>query len=252
MKSIGKIRLNARHVLVKMWYSLTMRTRVSKHAPLQPETVVETALEMLDDEGLESVTVRRLAAKLGVQAPALYWHFKNKQDILDEMAQAILSSRPLADLDLPTDSGTWAEWLRQMAHALRETLLSRREGARVVAGAGFGRARALAELTDRTIGVLHTAGFDTLSASLATTTIVAYTFGFAIEEQAEPPPDSRQALDFLATQFPLLVDAVKGRETVTEVEQFDWGVQVIIQGLQVSRQDSSSTVRDAVGEGERE
>jgi TetR/AcrR family tetracycline transcriptional repressor len=223
MKSIGKIRLNARHVLVKMWYSLTMRTRVFKHAPLQPETVVKTALEMLNAEGLESVTVRRLAAKLGVQAPALYWHFKNKQDILDEMA-----------------------------HALRETLLSRREGARVVAGAGFGRARALAELTDRTIGVLHMAGFDTLSASFATTTIVSYTFGFAIEEQAVPQPDSQQALDFLATQFPLLVDAVKGRETVTEVEQFDWGVQVIIQGLQVSRQDSSSTVRDAAVESERE
>ncbi len=193
---------------------------------------MKTALEMLDAEGLESVTVRRLAAKLGVQAPALYWHFKNKQDILDEMAQAILSSQPLASLAPPTDPGAWAQWLRQMAHALRETLLSRRDGARVVAGAGLGRARALAELAERTMHVLHTAGFDALSANLATTTIVAYTFGFVIEEQAEPPPTSQQALDFLATQFPLMGAAIKGRETLTEVEQFDWGVQVIIHGLQ--------------------
>jgi len=216
-----------------------MRIKVPKHTPLQPETIVKTALEMLDAEGLESVTVRRLAAKLGVQAPALYWHFKNKQDILDEMAQAILSSQHLAGLDLPADPGAWAQWLGQMAHALRETLLSRREGARVVAGAGFGRARALAELTERAMHVLHMAGFDTLSASLATTTIVAYTFGFVIEEQAEPPPSSQQALDFLATQFPLMVAAIKGRETLTEVEQFDWGLQVIIQGMQVSGRDSS-------------
>lgn len=220
-----------------------MRLRVSKHPPLRPETVVKTALEMLDAEGLESVTVRRLAAKLGVQAPALYWHFKNKQDILDEMAQAILSSQPLAALDLPTDPGAWVEWLRHMAHALRENLLSRREGARVVAGASLGRARALAELAERTMVVLHTAGFDTLSASLATTTIVAYTFGFVIEEQAEPPPEPQQANSPLATQFPIIATSIKARATITNTESFDWGVQVILKGLSMSDEDSSSTRR---------
>jgi len=153
------------------------------------------------------------------------------------MAQVILSSQPLASLDLPTDPSAWAEWLRQMAHALRETLLSRREGARVVAGAGFGRARVLAQLAERTMRVLHEAGFDTRSATLATTTIEAYTFGFVIEEQAEPPPTSQEALDFLATQFPMLAAAIKGRETITEVEQFDWGLQVIIQVLQMRHQN---------------
>jgi AcrR family transcriptional regulator len=224
-----------------MWYSLIMKVRVPKHPSLQPEAVVQTALEMLDAEGLESVTVRGLAAKLGVQAPALYWHFKNKQDILDEMAQAILLSPPLVELAPPSDPAAWAEWLTQMAHALRQTLLSRREGARVVAGAGLGRARALAELAELAMGVLHTAGFDVLLASIAATTIEAYTFGFVIEEQAAPPPSTQQAIDFLATQFPMIAAAIKGRGPVSAAEQFDWGVQVIIEGLHVSYESSRRT-----------
>lgn len=220
-------------------YSCAMR--VAKHPSLQPEVVVQAALELLDAEGLENVTLRRLAARLGVQAPALYWHFRNKQDILDEMAHAILLYQPLADLADPADPGAWADWLRRMGHALREALLSRREGARVVAGAGLGRARALAELGERAMRVLHTAGFDILAANRATFTIITYTFGFVIEEQAEPPPAAPpEALDKFFSNFPMLAAAFSARESTTEAENFDWGLQVILQGLQVKHEDTAS------------
>lgn len=50
------------------------------------EQAVRTALDLLDDVGLDGLTLRALAARLDVQAPALYWHFTGKQDLLDEMA----------------------------------------------------------------------------------------------------------------------------------------------------------------------
>jgi TetR/AcrR family transcriptional regulator, tetracycline repressor protein len=218
-----------------MCYSFSMRIKVPKRPALQPEKVVQVALELLDDEGLEGVTLRRLATRLGVQSPALYWHFKNKQDLLDDMAQAILSSASLTASTPPSDPTAWEPWLRQMAHALRQVLLSRREGARVVAGAGPGRARALAELTERTIHVLHTAGFALLVANFATITLKSYTFGFVIEEQAGMPALSElpESLDDLALQFPMLIAIFKTRGTSFDTDSFDHGLQIILQGLRL-------------------
>ena len=53
---------------------------------LDREHVVRVALRLLDEAGLDGLTLRRLAAELDVKAPALYWHFANKQDLLDHMA----------------------------------------------------------------------------------------------------------------------------------------------------------------------
>src|SRR5262245_36093000 len=74
---------------------------------LDRETVVRTALRVLDEVGLEGLTLRRIAAELDVQAPALYWHFKNKQELLDEMATTMLVDA-LVDFGLPGGTPTGA------------------------------------------------------------------------------------------------------------------------------------------------
>jgi len=56
------------------------------------ETIVAAALALLDEVGLDGLTTRRLAAELDVKSPALYWHFRNKQELVDEMARAIQTS----------------------------------------------------------------------------------------------------------------------------------------------------------------
>ena len=112
-----------------------MRDRPKRKSPhIEPEAVVRAGLEILDAEGLENVTLRRIADKLSVQAPALYWHFKDKADIIDDMAQAILKEGGIEDLVAPSDSKAWAEWLTRTAHSLHKAMLSHREGGRIVAG----------------------------------------------------------------------------------------------------------------------
>ena len=117
-----------------------MKTRKTKTPHIQPEAVIKAALEILDAEGLENVTLRRIAAKLNVQAPALYWHFKDKSDITDDMAQAILKNASLDSITPPEDINNWDSWLEDLMHCLRNALIAHRDGGRVVAGATFGRA----------------------------------------------------------------------------------------------------------------
>lgn len=81
---------------------------------LTRETVVESALSLADEEGVEAVTIRRLAGRLGVTPMALYWHFKNKDELMWALAEHVLSG-VTADLS-PGDS--WQKRLRMMVEAL--------------------------------------------------------------------------------------------------------------------------------------
>src|SRR3954471_22746225 len=91
--------------------------------------VVRGALTLLDSDGLDALTMRKLAAHLGVQAGALYWHFPNKQALLDAAAEGIVAK---ADFTLPP--APWDVQARTLAHQIRAALLAYRDGARLVAG----------------------------------------------------------------------------------------------------------------------
>ena len=195
------------------------------------------AIEILDAEGIENVTLRRIAGKLNVQAPALYWHFKNKQDLTDDMAQAILSNAKLDNFTAPTDINNWPTWLADLMHCLRNALIAHKDGGRVVAGATFGRAYTLEKIMVGVTRVLEKAGFDKLNAGLAAGTTIDYVWGFVIEEQAgieqigiEPPQDV-QSIGINSEDDAFLSAIMEEYHKLTPAEIFDWGLQVIITGL---------------------
>lgn len=95
---------------------------------LTRDQVLAHALNVLDRYGFADLSMRRLAASLGVQPGALYWHFANKQTLLVAVADAILAPRPEVDPD-----AAWEPQVRLWAGALRRALLARRDGAEVVA-----------------------------------------------------------------------------------------------------------------------
>src|SRR5260370_28603336 len=74
-------------------------------AGVKQELIVQAALTLLDEVGLEGLTMRRLATALKIQAPSLYWHFPNKQALLDGMADAIFG---VASLPRNPQARTWA------------------------------------------------------------------------------------------------------------------------------------------------
>lgn len=157
--------------------------------------VARTALDLLNEVGLDGLTLRAIAAKLDVKAPALYWHFKDKKALLDEMATEI-QRRMAADLVAPASDG-WQAGLAQVMRGLRDHLLRYRDGAKVYSGTHF---------TDTThagpfeanLRALTEAGFTQAAAARAWFTAYSYTIGFVIEEQSmgpDPATEDTRACD---------------------------------------------------------
>ena len=94
--------------------------------PLSRDEVLEGALALLDEVGLDALTMRRLAESLGVQAGAIYWHFTDKQALLDAMIDAML-----AGLLEPPLTGAWDAQLAELSRRLAAAMLRRRDGARL-------------------------------------------------------------------------------------------------------------------------
>ncbi len=145
--------------------------------------VVDTALRLLNETGLDGLTLRRIATELDVKAPALYWHFANKQALLDEMATEMLRRMSAGPAALPAD---WRAALAATCRTLRGGLLGYRDGAKVFSGTRLtdlghstGQEALLRTFTDE--------GFELADAVQAFFTAYAYTIGFVIEEQAVRP-----------------------------------------------------------------
>jgi TetR/AcrR family tetracycline transcriptional repressor len=209
--------------------------------PLERETVARAALAVLDEGGLDGLTVRRIADALGVQNPALYWHFRNKQDLLDRMAEVMLADA-FAELGSPARGASWSDTLSALAHLFHRALSSHRDGARVIAGAnlsGSGTVRVL----DNALKTLHDAGFSALAALNATLTISAYTLGSVLDAQLDPfrSVDPRlEASGMLhggvdPVRYPALASALGEVARVSTGQDrtaaFEAGLQIILAGI---------------------
>ncbi|MFD7815729.1 TetR/AcrR family transcriptional regulator C-terminal domain-containing protein [Streptomyces sp. NPDC059785] len=197
------------------------------------EAAARTALRLLDDHGLDKLTVRRVASELGVKAPALYWHFDSKRALLDQMTDAMLTSA-LAELSRPVPSQPWWQWLERTLGSLRRSLLVHRDGARVAIGADVTRARTLGTLIERTTEVLHDAGFSLGDASRAAGALVHFVLGRTVEEQARPAPDTERATA-CGDQFPFptLARALSERHASgsTPEDDFHYSLGIMLAGL---------------------
>ena len=150
--------------------------------PLDRTVTINAALKLLDEVGLEGLTLRRLAAALDVQAPAIYWHFKNKQELLDEMASTALR-RGLEGLPSAATRMSWGKWALAYGRNLRRIFLSYRDGARMISGTRLTDTSLYAPM-ESALRKLTGAGFSNYQAVVALSTIYSYVVGFVIEEQS--------------------------------------------------------------------
>ncbi|WP_182276769.1 TetR/AcrR family transcriptional regulator C-terminal domain-containing protein [Granulicella sp. 5B5] len=154
--------------------------------------VVRAGLDLLNEVGLEQLTLRRLATELKIQAPTLYWHFKSKEELVDAMATLVLAEGA-AGLVPVKGASDWAVWVRTFGMGLREALLKYRDGARMVAGSRL-TDTVYMETTERVGQRLVEAGFSVRQAVVLLSTVYTFTVSFVIEEQAVfPRPGERSA-----------------------------------------------------------
>jgi TetR/AcrR family tetracycline transcriptional repressor len=163
-------------------------------------------MRLLVDEGLDGLSLRTLATRLGVQAPTLYWHIGSKSELLDGLADAIMDEVIEAAPKRRPDQG-WAEWMLAALVEFRRALLRHRDGARIISGARMALRRA--DFTELAMSTLVESGVEAQQARLLVLAGERFTIGYVLEEQAprgesEQPPD----LEELQRRFPVTTGAI--------------------------------------------
>lgn len=153
--------------------------------PLDRQAILAQAFCVLNEAGLEGLTLRRLAAKLGVKAPAIYWHFKSKQALLDEMATQVFREA-LNEVPVFDARQSWQDFALSYCRGLRGTLLRYREGAKMFSGTYLTDAELYAPMNS-SLRMFASAGFSLRQSVVGLGALYAYTVGFVIEEQAVAP-----------------------------------------------------------------
>lgn len=192
-------------------------------AKIQRDQVINAALALLDEVGLEAITTRKLAQKLGVESATLYWHFRNKASLLEEMAATVLArhhSLPLAE-----DTAEWADWLANNARSFRRALLAHRDGA--LLHAGTTPARVGGETFYPKVAYLMRAGFSEAEAAMILLTISEYTLGCVLEEQSRTDRHDDERLSTPSTEISR-IDALTHQHPHT---CFEFGLSLIMKGL---------------------
>ncbi|MFH8251997.1 TetR/AcrR family transcriptional regulator C-terminal domain-containing protein [Microbacterium sp. B2969] len=168
--------------------------------------VIVGALALADADGLDALSLRSLATRLGVQAPTLYWHVRNKAELLDALADRIMDD-VLDDLAVPQPGSDWRDWLLGAAVGMRATLLRHADGARIVAGARASLRRA--DFAERAVTVLVEAGVSVGEARLVVLAVERFTIGYVLDEQSPQPDDAdRPAPEELMRRLPNLTRAI--------------------------------------------
>lgn len=216
--------------------------------------MLETAVALAVRDGIEGLTMRRLADELGVGAMSLYHHVPSKEELIDGMVDLVF-----AEIELPTTDVDWKTALRRRAISTREALRRHRwavglmESRRRPGPASF-------RLHDAVLGCLREAGFSIEMTIQAYSVQDAYIYGYALQEKSVPfdsaeegaavaqgqvrefggaagADDGRQ-LAALAQEFPYLAEVVGGHVATVGHDlgaAFEYGLDLILDALEQRR-----------------
>ncbi|MEV0644523.1 TetR/AcrR family transcriptional regulator C-terminal domain-containing protein [Phytomonospora sp. NPDC050363] len=140
--------------------------------------IVRVSLELLDTQGLDTFSMRRLAQALNIKSPSLYWHVRSKEELYDLIIDTVYGR-----CALPAQTPDWEGRLTELALSLRKVLLDHPAAARLLPGRVPAGPNAL-RLADHVVGTMRRAGFDDTYASYGYLILHFYVTGFASQEVA--------------------------------------------------------------------
>ena len=178
---------------------------------LDRATIVHTALRLLDEVGIDGLSTRRLAAELGIKSASLYWHFRDKNELLNEMS-GVMFMECLQQPNVSDPDFDWAEWLAEGARSIRRSALSRRDGAQVMARPRPTPPNARITFEDYVKTAMRS-GLADMEARLTMQTLRRFAVGSALQEQSNKGGAASVGI------------------VGTGDEGFEFGLQVFIDGL---------------------
>ena len=151
---------------------------------IRADDVIDAAFVVLDEHGLDGLTTRRLTDRLGVAVGAIYWHVRDKRELLSLLADRIVADAVLAR---PADGDRdWGVHLTEAARGMRRAMLAHRDGARLVAA--YAPVSALSvTMAETGLAVLVGQGVPLDLAAIAGDTVMSFVTGFVLQEQTMRP-----------------------------------------------------------------
>jgi AcrR family transcriptional regulator len=239
--------------------------RVDPRERTTTEALITAAVRIIDADGLDALTVRRLAGELGVAAMTVYSYVRSKDELLD-----LVIDRVAADVATPPRSGDWRERARALAHSLRDVLLAHREGARLISQRPMLSPNAF-RIFDCGLGIFRDAGFPDEQAADAYFAFGNYIMGCLAQDNArrypqqpsqtgpaDPALTARYLRQLPADRFPNVhalaphiyrQDVASGetlerQDSDDSIRRFDFGLNSLLDGL-ATRLDGRAPVRSS-------
>ena len=205
-------------------------------AALTRERVLRAAISLADRDGIESLSMRKLGQKLGVEAMSLYNHVRNKEDMLDGMVDVVFSK-----IDLPASGVDWRTGMRKRALSARQVLL-RHPWAIGLMESRSTPGPATLRHHDSVLGSLRRAGFSIETAAHAYSVLDGYIYGFTLTELTLPFRDSKGVAKVAgnilqgvrADEIPYLAEmAVEYtmKPGYNYGDEFEFGLDLILDGI---------------------
>ena len=200
--------------------------------------IVDEAMTLLNEVGIDKLTTRKLAERLGVQQPALYWHFKNKSALLDAINSEMLARYHTHRLPAPGED--WVHFTYATARSMRKTLLAVRDGARIAAGTRPST-HDFAD-TELQLKFYVDVGFSAEESLHISISAARYVVGYVMEEQGERERMAEEVgqdadLDAELAPFPILAEAFQSLEkdgSINTEQAFERGLRYMVEGMRLS------------------
>ncbi len=209
-----------------------MSTQPLPRRPLTRDRIVRAALDLIDEGGLDALTMRRLGAALGVEAMSLYKHVPNKDAILDGVRELLLGDFAASLPRAP--AGDWRDDLRRFARAYRALGRAHPEAFVLLARAPERAYAAAGDLAETGLRRLMEAGLDRAHAIRAQRIVVRHVLGASLLERAAedaPPPTTPDQMDRLAAARPLLGELMLDLGPASDDAVFDAGLEALLAGI---------------------
>jgi AcrR family transcriptional regulator len=225
----------------------TDTTSAEPRIPLSKQRVLRAAIGVADQGGIESLTMRKLAQVLGVEAMSLYYHVANKDQVLDGVVDVIVTeiNDVVSQIDMPAGGGDWKTAMRMRILAAREVLL-RHPWAPEVIETRTTMSPSIMSYFEALLGVFRSGGFSYDVAHHALHALGSRAIGFTQElfnpDEADPDAEASAAMfEQMASQLPNLVgmmseishddpDSTLG--WCDDQTEFEFGLDLILDGLE--------------------
>jgi len=210
--------------------------RAHHREPLTGMRVLEAAMHLADEGGLDALSMRKLGQALGVEAMALYYHFANKDKVLDGMVDLVFS-----EVALPVIGADWRTAMRERAMSLRD-VLARHRWAIGMMESRVNPGPANLRHHDAVLGCLRAAGFDLALTAHAASALDSYIYGFALTKMNLPFDDTSDIAEvaqemlepFPVNEYPHLVEFITDHAMqpgYDYADEFEYGLDLLLDGL---------------------